>query len=896
MRRLVLKSFQSPGDVVMLTAAVRDLHAAAPGQFQTDVRTAADALWEHNPHLTKLEEGEPGVEPLDMHYPLVHQSNQRPYHFIHGYVQYLEERLGLRVPVTRFAGDVHLSAAEKSAPPLDDLALPERFWIMVAGGKHDFTAKWWNPASYQKVVDHFRGKIQFVQCGEAGHWHPPLDWVVNLIGKTTTRQFVRLMYHAEGVVCPVTFAMHLAAAVETKPGRAKHRPCVVIAGGREPTQWEAYPHHQYLSTTGMLSCCADGGCWKSRCQLVGDGDPKDRHDLCEHPIQITPQLRIPKCLDMISADDVIRKIEMYLSGGLSRVNGATNGEGVVQTTTLANGSVPRVIEKQSPHPLLDHRSGGARPGRGDRKDGEHMTTSTHRVRFHHGLGDCAYFAHLIPLYLRRGHQIEVECTSDKRLIFEAAGARVFDGRADIEHAWGYPSGGTHEGHGGFWQGSKIGHNISEAPLPDIGAKGALWDELCASRIDIRPHLSQETLDTARRWLDRLPRPVILFHQKGNTAQERKSLSDTVTAQFYREFIDRCDGTLLLLDWDHRVPRLASYRVRHLSDFGPCPLDLLLALMTQSDLLIGVDSGPLHLSRFTSIPTIGVWQPGHYPTTYTLPRPEQINVVLADHTRQWNKFKRIPWNIVEHPGSAFEAGTLGELTRQMLSEPRYLRVPTRQSGTLGTGPTVAEDVQLQQFIREFCRCRGTSGLSHYWDRHRSLDELLQEAARRFTAPTIVETGTIRAEEDFGGAGFFTYLAGAFVNRHGGKLHSVDLTPQHVAFAREWTAVFGDSVSVHEGDSVSFLANFAAPIDVLYLDSLDTTEPGHAAHCLRELEAALPKLHDRSLICIDDTPWQVGAFIGKGAVTVPWLLDHGWKILYAAYQVVLTRADGVNGGTP
>ena len=81
MRRLILRSFQSPGDVVMLTAAVRDLHVAYPGQFETDVRTSADALWEHNPWLTRLNEGTPGVEVLDMHYPLVHQSNQRPYTF-----------------------------------------------------------------------------------------------------------------------------------------------------------------------------------------------------------------------------------------------------------------------------------------------------------------------------------------------------------------------------------------------------------------------------------------------------------------------------------------------------------------------------------------------------------------------------------------------------------------------------------------------------------------------------------------------------------------------------------------------------------------------------------------------------------------------------------------------
>src|SRR5262245_20746041 len=108
MTALVLRSFHSPGDILMLTAAVRDLHAAYPGQFRTDVRTSADGLWLHNPHITPLREGESGVEILDVHYPLIHESNQRPYHFIHGYVQYLEEKLGLRIPVTRFHGDIHL--------------------------------------------------------------------------------------------------------------------------------------------------------------------------------------------------------------------------------------------------------------------------------------------------------------------------------------------------------------------------------------------------------------------------------------------------------------------------------------------------------------------------------------------------------------------------------------------------------------------------------------------------------------------------------------------------------------------------------------------------------------------------------------------------------------------
>ena len=317
--RLILKSFQSPGDIVMLSAAVRDLHAAHPGRFQTDVRTSADAIWENNPHLTPLEEHDPEVASLDMHYPLVHESNQRPYHFLHGYTQYLEQQLDVRIPVTKFRGDIHLCEAEKLSPPrAAGIELPERFWIIVAGGKYDFTAKWWNPASYQAVVDHFCDRLAFVRCGEQGHWHPRLEGAIDLVGKTSLREFIRLMYHAEGVVCGVTLAMHLAAAVESKFARRYGRPCVVVAGGREPAHWEAYPNQQYISTNGTLACCADGGCWKSRCQLVGDGDPKDRRDVCENPVQITDELRIPKCMDMITPEEVIRRVELYHAGGLHR--------------------------------------------------------------------------------------------------------------------------------------------------------------------------------------------------------------------------------------------------------------------------------------------------------------------------------------------------------------------------------------------------------------------------------------------------------------------------------------------------------------------------------------------------------------------------------------------------
>ncbi len=1170
MQRLILQSYQSPGDIVMLTAAVRDLHRAYPGQFQTDVRSSADALFENNPWITRLSDRERGVQTLTMHYPLIHESNQRPYHFLHGYVQFLEQQLDLRIPLTAFKGDIHLTTEEQTSPlKIDGVVLPARYWIMVAGGKYDFTAKWWNPASYQAVVDHFQGRLQFVQCGEQGHWHPPLRDVTNLIGKTSLREFIRLMYWADGVVCPVTLAMHLAAAVATPPDRPPRRPCVVIAGGREPTHWEAYPHHQYLTSVGMLSCCADGGCWKSRCQKVGDGDAKDSRELCEQPVQVSDDLMIPLCLDMITPGDVIRRMEMYLSGhalpvrlvsipvsakpeprlnlqvrkakpmprefvlridggieqvlpaaiirnhirryhpdwqvaidhpingreisellGLAQANGKSsfsiptwhlNGAKASQaasphwpnlpvadwllrtlklspiedlfqcrfpipnqtlqdirqlvaecqgshdrlvlidgihaseleawnlamqeiepssiagclawpgsneswptlhlpastcrtpfplhslnellaiiecsavfigfetsTLSLAAGlRTPTVAVWRTRHPVrtvpavgnMQHVCAGTvdavalvptearyfaskyrsrsvpeeyqgvlvsvrdflsqelplRPigfsGRNHDKERvetlvkpdasiteEKPSAPLHAVRFYHGLGDAANFARLIPLYTRRGHRIGVECTPDKEILFRAAGAEITPG-ASATHDWGYPPNDVNAGHGREHQGSKIGWNISAPPLPDIGDKAEHWDELCRSEVRVSPLVPDHESEFIRQWLKDLPRPIILLHTIGNTNQSIKSLPDAATRQLYREILDRCDGTLVLLDWDNRVPRLATYRVRHLNDMsGGCNSARLFALMEQSDLMIGVDSGPLHAAGLTDIPRVGLWMPGHYPARYTLPHPGQLNLVLSQPTERWNKFRRVPWNIIDQPGSQWDAAWMAEQCIRMLGPPRYLQATHR-----------GVDVQLQHWIQELCRGQRRNINAAYTDRNRTFDLLLREATARFEAPMFVETGTIRSEEDWAGAGFSTYHFGSYLRARGGRLHSVDLSPEHCRFARTWCAVYGDTVQIHERDSVGFLQAFAEPIDVLYLDSLDTTEPGHAEHALKEAQVAIPRLHERSLVLIDDTYWRDGAFCGKGAQAVPWLVQHGWKILYAGYQVLLTRRE-------
>ena len=317
MRKIIFQNKLSLGDVVVCTAAIRDLHRAYPEEFQTDYTGSASELFENNPYIHKFSSNE-GVETITLEYPAINSSNQKPIHFIEAYHEFLSDKLSLPIPVTEFKGDIHLSEDEKQwtnqVQSITKYEVP--FWIIISGGKYDFTCKWWDNKRYQKVVDELRGEILFVQVGANDHHHPPLKGAIDLRGKTNNRQLVRLVYHSSGVVCPVTGIMHMAAAIPTKNNKFPNRPCVVVAGGREPFSWEHYPSHQFLHTQGMLSCCQTGGCWKSRVEPRNDGSKQDS-SLCSMPVTSEGGVTIPKCMDMVTSEDVVRSIRKYIEGGAS---------------------------------------------------------------------------------------------------------------------------------------------------------------------------------------------------------------------------------------------------------------------------------------------------------------------------------------------------------------------------------------------------------------------------------------------------------------------------------------------------------------------------------------------------------------------------------------------------
>jgi predicted O-methyltransferase YrrM len=489
--------------------------------------------------------------------------------------------------------------------------------------------------------------------------------------------------------------------------------------------------------------------------------------------------------------------------------------------------------------------------------------------FYHGLGDCANAAHLFALYIRLGYQIEVECDPDKGCLFEAAGCKLVNHGKETHHFYHAPAAGPPQ-HADHWSGNKTAWNISQPPLPDIGSYRERWNDLCSVRLNLDRFVTSEIELEVNSYIQPLPRPLILFAPQGNTSSESKNLDHKTQSEVLRRLLDLQDGTVITLDWDQRVFKLPNWRIRHLGDdwhhLGTIELYTLLRC---ADLLIGCDSGVLHFSRFTDTMGLGVWT-RHHPSQYALPRNNTLHIV-SQRRRELNWYRRLEYNIVECPGEQLSGQFIAEQAVRLLSERKYLL-------------EAIPNTMLRSLV-DNCR-QFDSPMTSFVDRHRTFEMFLSLAMRK-EKPLIVETGTIRAIEDWS-AGYSTYLFGYFLFHHGGVLHSIDLDPKNVSFAESWTEAFGSAVQIHQENSHAWLRNYSGPpIDLLYLDSADVGTPQYQECCFAEVQAAIPHLAADGMILFDDTCWRAGLFRGKGGIAVPWMLQRGWKVVTGGYQVLLGR---------
>lgn len=329
--RLIIRHRWALGDTVLMTALVRDIHRAYPDQYEIKVDTHFSNVWWNNPHVTQFEEaGLPRPvkvevqwgEAIKMNSYAKYGNRKEMKHILAWYHYDFEKKTGLKVPVTEPKADLHMTAEERQR------RIQGRYWVILSGGKLDMTTKHWHAHRAQEVVDKLAA--QGLHCVQAGavhtnHIHPPLKRTTNMIGKTeNVRDLWNIILHSDGVICGVTGAMHIAAALD--------KPCVVYAGGREEPWFEAYvdnfkafgPNagsvkvpHKFLHTIGMLECCDVQGCWKKRTIPL---DPTDlnrkSHTLCRQPVRPANTHPVPACMDLITSDHVVEAVMDYYDEGV----------------------------------------------------------------------------------------------------------------------------------------------------------------------------------------------------------------------------------------------------------------------------------------------------------------------------------------------------------------------------------------------------------------------------------------------------------------------------------------------------------------------------------------------------------------------------------------------------
>ena len=296
----------SPGDGLIMTAALRDLHVAHPGVYETAVECPFQEVFDNNPYVSRrIVAGSRGIE---MQYPLIHVSGRTGRHFTEGYRDFLAKELGIDIPVYSMKPEIYLSPDELNWP--NPVALEHGYdgpyWIVNAGIKGDYPLKFY--PYHQEVVHQLNeAGIRVVQVGHLSHKHPPLDGVLDMRGKTSLRQLFRLSYHAEGAICAVSLQMVVMAAFE--------KPCVVINGGREGIRWQHYANQRFLAVNGALPCCRLDGCWKSK--LSECVAQVHRGPVYESGKAVRPAPDpVPLCMELITPEEIVRNVLLYYKGGV----------------------------------------------------------------------------------------------------------------------------------------------------------------------------------------------------------------------------------------------------------------------------------------------------------------------------------------------------------------------------------------------------------------------------------------------------------------------------------------------------------------------------------------------------------------------------------------------------
>lgn len=488
-----------------------------------------------------------------------------------------------------------------------------------------------------------------------------------------------------------------------------------------------------------------------------------------------------------------------------------------------------------------------------------------------GLGDSVFLALQLPLYVRRGLDITVVIDQEKAILFRACGVKIRHTRDDA------PGVGWHNGDpmdqldpAAIWNCNIPAVNFGSPPFPPIGTAAELWNELCAVHFDVRSEIPQADWDAVDAFLAPLPRPIVVLHSMGNSCAEMKNIPADLTRELYEHLLDQMPGTVLLLDWDRRVPRWPHPRVRHLmDDWEWISVPRLIALLHRADLMIGIASGPLYVAvNYTDIPVVGFYPTAdHYPVRFGPPQGRIVHLVPGALPQSWNSRARVAYNLIECGSERFDMRHAASVCQAMLTEPRYL-----SRARLGT------DVLLQQLV-QFTSGQLFGPLPDN-SRGHGLHLLLKAIGSRFEHPRIMVIGAVEQPERWQETGYLSYLLAILAQETDGALTIVD--PDAARCQQTIAGLRGiRNAAVVCGDPIDWARKAREPIDVLFLDPSDAR-----ALDLAELPHTV-RLSPQGLIGINLPCGDFFSEMNWALPLIPHWLEKGWEPLITADIQVLFR---------
>jgi len=296
MRQIKFIQFQAPGDLLVLTIALRDLQISYPYTFVTKVFSYYPEIFFRNYYTNtyKFNENEEITEIDLCSIGYIEQLRKQGLHYSDCFIYIINEKLNLNIKKTLVKPYIFLTKEQKDPNIFKEKYKIEKpYWLINSGIKNDMPLKGYPVPYYQVVINLLKKESKFncdiIQTGHSSHVNSLLHGVNNFIGKTDNLiDYFVLMYHAEGSIGAVSLQMHTAAAFD--------KPCVVIAGGREEPEWEKYKNQQYLNTIGQLKCCENTGCWYKTFDQC-----HNRHN----------KFSYPECFQLIPPELIVEKVLEY---------------------------------------------------------------------------------------------------------------------------------------------------------------------------------------------------------------------------------------------------------------------------------------------------------------------------------------------------------------------------------------------------------------------------------------------------------------------------------------------------------------------------------------------------------------------------------------------------------